>query len=299
MTVREPFPSASDNAAGVAVMLELARELGQLELGVSFIFVAFDNEERGLFGSRHYVANPILPLDDTLAVIVMDTMGRSFIDLERWTLVVLGTEFAPEFGEIASRHGGSELVQLGTDLVGPRSDFAPFAAARIPYLFFSNATHEDYHGRGDTPDRLRYDRLGTDGETIQQIILDIAELDSRPQYLETPDYPDSEAPDLISLMNAIESERSDLSRAYAVLFEDLRGRLSLSPSRQDLRLATSVLLAVATPGVSSFSLSSLIGPFYEAEGQSDVALAVYQEALRWTSNPLARSTLEEKIRSLD
>ena len=293
------FASASDNAAGVAVMLEIARELSAVDLGVSLLFIAFDDEERGLFGSRHYVANPILPLDDALAVIVMDTMGRSFIDLERWTLIVLGTEFTPELGEIVSLHGGSELVFLGTDLVGPRSDFAPFAAARVPYLFFSNATHADYHGRGDTPDRLRYDRLDTDGETIGRVIADIAALDARPGYMETPVFPDGEARGLVSLMETIENERSDLSGAYAVLFDDLRDRLSPTPSRADLRLATSVLLAIATPSVSSFSLSSLIGPFYEAEGKSDEAVAAYREALRWTSNPFARSTLEEKIQSLD
>ena len=293
------FASASDNAAGIAVMLELARSLSDADLDVSLIFIAFDDEERGLFGSRHYVANPILPLDDALAVVVMDTMGRSFIDLERWTLIVLGTEFAPELGEIVDLHGGSELVFLGTDLVGPRSDFAPFAAAQVPYLFFSNATHADYHGRGDTPDRLRYDRLDADGETIRQVIVDIAALGVRPEFLETPEYPDSEARGLVSLMATIENERSDLSSAYAVLFDDLKERLSPTSTRADLRLATSVLLAIATPSVSSFSLSSLIGPFYEAEGKSAEALAAYEEALRSTRNPFARSTLEEKIRSLD
>ena len=294
------FPSASDNAAGVAVMLKLARELSDVDLEVSLVFIAFDKEESGLIGSRHYVANPILPLDDALAVVVLDTMGRSFIDLERWTLIVLGAEFAPELGAVVRLHGDSNLVFLGTDLVGPRSDFAPFAAAQVPYLFFSNATHVDYHGRDDTPDRLRYDRLDADGETIRQVIMDIAALEARPEFLDTPVYPDSEARSLISLMETIENERSDLSSAYAVLFDDLRERLSRAePTRADLRLATSVLLAIATPSVSSFSLSSLIGPFYEAEGKTDVAIAAYEEALRWTRNLFARSTLEEKIQSLD
>ena len=293
------FPSASDNAAGVAVMLELARELADAELGASLLFVAFDDEERGLNGSRHYVANPILPLDDALGVIIMDTMGRSFIDLERWTLIVMGTEFAPRLGEIVSSYGGDELTLLGTDLVGPRSDFAPFAAVGVPYLFFSNATHADYHGRADTPDRLNYARLDLDGETIRQVILDISRLDTRPEYLALPIYPEDEAFRLVQLMGTIEIERSEVAARYGVLFDDLRERLMDQPTRQELRLATSVLLAVATPSVSSFSLSSLIGPFYEAEGKSDQALAAYREALRSTSNPFARGTLEDKIRSLD
>src|SRR5262249_38551893 len=42
------FPSASDNAAGVAVLLELARELKDAKLPVSLVMIAFDAEEDGL-----------------------------------------------------------------------------------------------------------------------------------------------------------------------------------------------------------------------------------------------------------
>ena len=54
-------PSASDNAAGVAVLLELARELKEANTSRSFVFIAFDDEERGLNGSRHYAREPVYP----------------------------------------------------------------------------------------------------------------------------------------------------------------------------------------------------------------------------------------------
>src|SRR6185295_6419708 len=41
------MPSASDNAAGVAVVLELMRELKGRNLPVSIVAVAFDDEEQG------------------------------------------------------------------------------------------------------------------------------------------------------------------------------------------------------------------------------------------------------------
>ena len=75
------YASASDNAAGVAVMLELARDLREAELEPSLVFIAFDDEERGLHGSRHYAAEPVYPLDNAISVVILDTMGRSFIDL--------------------------------------------------------------------------------------------------------------------------------------------------------------------------------------------------------------------------
>ena len=293
------FPSASDNAAGVALMLELARELSRTDLPVSVLFIAFDDEERGLAGSRHYVQEPVLPLEDAIAAVILDTMGRSFLDLDRWTLIVLGSEFSPELGSIVDRTAESELMFLGTDLIGPRSDFAPFAMHGVPYLFFSNATHADYHGRGDTADRILYDRLAVDGDTIREVVTNIANLTMNPEYLGTPRYPDGEVAGLLSMLSTIEDERSGLSEEYRLLLDDLKTRLSAAPSRRDLRLATSVLLAMATPRVSSFSLVSLIGPFYESAGQGDVARAAYREALRWTTNATLRRSVEAKIQALD
>src|SRR5215467_15929170 len=70
------LPSASDNAAGVAVVLEVVRELKSRELPVSLVAVAFDDEEQGLNGSRYYVDHPLYPLDHAQAAIIFDTMGR-------------------------------------------------------------------------------------------------------------------------------------------------------------------------------------------------------------------------------
>src|SRR4051812_35383371 len=56
------FPSASDNAAGTAVLLELARNLSLAKLPVSLVFVAFDDEEQGLNGSQYFAEHPPVPL---------------------------------------------------------------------------------------------------------------------------------------------------------------------------------------------------------------------------------------------
>lgn len=47
-------PGADDNATGVAVLLELAREFSSQPLKYPVRLVAFDMEEYGLLGSRHY-----------------------------------------------------------------------------------------------------------------------------------------------------------------------------------------------------------------------------------------------------
>lgn len=49
-----PAPGATDNASGVAGMLEAARILSQQEFDFTIKFVAFSGEEIGLFGSKHF-----------------------------------------------------------------------------------------------------------------------------------------------------------------------------------------------------------------------------------------------------
>lgn len=49
-----PAPGVSDNASGVALVLELARLMSQHQWPKTIIFIAFSGEEQGLFGSRAY-----------------------------------------------------------------------------------------------------------------------------------------------------------------------------------------------------------------------------------------------------
>ncbi|MEE9463524.1 MAG: M28 family peptidase, partial [Bacteroidales bacterium] len=57
---------ADDNASGVAALIEIAEalSLGTEPPANSYLFIAFGAEEMGLLGSKHYVNNPILPLEE-------------------------------------------------------------------------------------------------------------------------------------------------------------------------------------------------------------------------------------------
>ena len=292
------MPSASDNAAGVAVLLELARELKDQRLPVSVIVAAFDDEEQGLRGSRYYVENPIYPIEDIMAAVILDTLGRSFVDLPTWSLVALGTEYSPEIEASVKKRSRPELIAIGTDLVGPRSDFAPFALRKVPYVFFTNGTHKDYHGPQDTADRIQYDRLRSDATTILDVATDIARLPAPPTFREEPVYPASEKLLLVRYFDELEKNRSDLAPAYTLAFADLRQRINSASSRETIRMATTSILAAATPRLSGFALSLFVGPFYERAQKKDIAIAVYEEALKWTEGDIARQQLEQKIRSL-
>ncbi len=292
------MPSASDNGAGVAVMIEMVRELKARELPVSVVAVAFDDEEQGLNGSRYYTDHPLFPLENTQAAIIFDTMGRSFMDLSTWTLFVLGSEYSKELASVVQKRQRPGMLVAGTDLIGPRSDFAAFALKRIPYLFFTHATHKDYHGPGDTAERVNFAKLADDAAAIAQIAEDIGRMPGPARFLNEPAYPPGEAAALQHELELAEKERKDLPEAYRLMFADFKSRLRNDNTRDVRRIATTALLALATPRLSSFMLSYLLGPYYERENRPGIAAAAYEEALKWTTDPADRRELEAKVKSL-
>ena len=63
------------------------------------VFVAFSGEERGLLGSAHYVNHPPFPLENTIAMINLDMVGR----LRGGKLTVGGAASGKPFHEMIER----------------------------------------------------------------------------------------------------------------------------------------------------------------------------------------------------
>jgi hypothetical protein len=224
------------------------------------------------------VENPIFPLEQISAVLIFDTMGRSFIDLKETTLFVLGTEYSPELAGVVSKHNRPDMLVAGADLIGPRSDFAPFAAHRVPFIFFSHATHKDYHGAGDRPELLDYEKLTQDSNLIGRITADIGRLKTKPAYLDNAVYPAREVDTLLKLMKAARAQQPDLPAAYRLVFDDLEKRIQADRSRATLNVAASALLALATPRLSSTALEFLVIPAYEKDNKPEIVQALREEA---------------------
>jgi Zn-dependent M28 family amino/carboxypeptidase len=71
------FNGAADNASGVAAVLEIARAFTRITPAPkrSILFLAVTAEEQGLLGAKHYAANPLYPLERTLADINLDVIN--------------------------------------------------------------------------------------------------------------------------------------------------------------------------------------------------------------------------------
>jgi membrane-associated protease RseP (regulator of RpoE activity) len=147
---------ADDNASGTAALLEVARELSAGPVpNRSVLFLAFTGEERGLWGSAQYVAEPLVSIESTAAMLNMDMVGR----VQEGRLTVFGVGTADEWPEVLERtNPGSLELQFVDDGYGS-SDHSSFYAKGIPVLHFFSGTHPEYHRIADDWDLINEEGL--------------------------------------------------------------------------------------------------------------------------------------------
>jgi len=168
------FPGADDNASGVSMLLEVARQISRKPLKRSVAFVAFDFEESLLWGSRWFIGHTPMHLDQIKLCLTADMIGRSLGGLGIPSVFVLGAEHSAILRETLAEISppeGLEIAQLGTDMIGTRSDYGPFRDQEIPFLFFSTGQHPEYHTPRDTVDLIDFEKTAR----ISQLILKIVE----------------------------------------------------------------------------------------------------------------------------
>lgn len=139
---------ADDNASGTAGLLELAEYFSENRPETDLLFLAFSGEEMGLLGSQYFVENPTVDLDNTLAMINMDMIGRMNND----HLLIFGVATTPEWETILT---GANTDSLDLDLIPDgtgASDHTSFYYADIPVLHYFTDTHADYHRPSDDPE---------------------------------------------------------------------------------------------------------------------------------------------------
>ncbi|HXG10101.1 MAG TPA: M20/M25/M40 family metallo-hydrolase [Gemmataceae bacterium] len=179
---------ADDNASGTATLIELARRFGPMpdREGRRLVFIAFSGEELGLFGSEHYCQNPLFPLDNTVAMVNLDMVGRLRPDPEtgKDVLQVHGVGTAKTFEALIEalnqKHGFK--LQKHKSGFGP-SDHAAFYAKKIPVFFFFTGDHPDYHRPTDTADRLNISGMRRIADLTEDLIVQLATAPERPEYV--------------------------------------------------------------------------------------------------------------------
>ena len=120
------------------------------------VFVAFAAEERGLLGSQQYVRQPPYALENTVAMVNLDMVGR----LNDNKLILYGTGTAKEFDPLVNRLNEQYRFDLKKEPggYGP-SDHSTFYAKDIPVLHFFTGSHSDYHRPSDDAEKLNLEGM--------------------------------------------------------------------------------------------------------------------------------------------
>ena len=177
-TEEEIFYGANDNASGTAAVMEIARAFQiAKDNGIgparSVLAILLTGEERGLLGSAYYVENPVFPLENTIANINIDMLGR--VDAKHKELGIskyiypigsdrLSSELHEILLEVNEKYSNLHLDFTYNDPKDPnryyfRSDHYNFARKGIPAIFFFNGLNDDYHKSSDTPDKIDYKNM--------------------------------------------------------------------------------------------------------------------------------------------
>jgi Zn-dependent M28 family amino/carboxypeptidase len=175
-------PGADDNASGTAGVIELARWFSkQPKQKRGILFLNFAGEEMGLLGSAWYVAHPELPLDNAVAMINMDMIGR----VRNAKIYVggsdTGTGMRAMLDRITPRH------QMNIDYSDSSgygsSDHTSFTTKGVPVLFFFSGLHGDYHKPSDTWDKIDAPDAVKVLALVSDVVTGLREEAERPKFV--------------------------------------------------------------------------------------------------------------------
>ncbi len=174
---------ADDNASGTAGLIELAQYFGKNRPNTDILFLAFSGEEMGLLGSAHYVEEPTVDLDNAIAMINMDMIGR----MEDEKLIIFGTGTSADWENILLVANTDSLnLDLVEDGTGA-SDHTSFYYQNIPVLHYFTDTHSDYHRPSDDVEYINHDGIA---KTISHVVRVVQYLDGVDQeqmvFIEAP-----------------------------------------------------------------------------------------------------------------
>lgn len=166
---------ADDDGSGTVSLLELAEAFSKAKADGkgprrSILFLNVTGEEKGLFGSEYYSENPLLPLQNTIADLNIDMIGRvdeAHKNDPKYVYVIGADKLSSQLQTISEeankKYVNYKLDYTFNDPKDPnrfyyRSDHYNFAKMNVPVIFYFTGVHEDYHRPGDDVEKIMFDK---------------------------------------------------------------------------------------------------------------------------------------------
>ncbi|MCD9577061.1 M28 family peptidase [Flavobacterium soyae] len=193
----EVYNGADDDGSGTVAVIEMAKAFAKAKKQGhgpkrSILFLHVTGEEHGLHGSRFYSENPLFPIANTISDINIDMIGRRDVEHANTNnyVYVIGADRLSSDLHNAVVAQNEKYIKMDLDFkfndpADPnhfyeRSDHYNFAKHGIPAIFFFNGVHEDYHGKGDEPQKIEYDALTKRTKLAFVLAWDLANRENRP-----------------------------------------------------------------------------------------------------------------------
>ena len=199
----EVYRGADDNAAAVAILVEVARGLAAKRPdGRGVIVAAFDAEEpphfmTGSMGSEHFARHPAIELGKIDMMACMDLVGHALgsdglPSAVRDTVFALGAERSVGTDRIVAGlekdEPGVVVRRVDAEVIPPLSDYAAFWHRRRPFLLLTNARSRVYHTPQDVPELLAYPKMAATARWLERFVrASCAREDGPTEFRERPD----------------------------------------------------------------------------------------------------------------
>lgn len=286
------FVGAMDNAAGVAVMIEVVRQLAKTPPQRSVLFVAFDGGEQNHAGAKVYANHPLVPLAKTVAAINLSGFGGGFGDQLHETLFVIGAEFSPQLAAAVTKHKRSEawLAMLGDDVTQfAGAEHLHFKLGQLPAINITNGIHYAYHSKADVPGRINFPALEKHVATLTRLIAEIANT-PKIERAAQPSYDADETAEWHRLLTALRENvlKTSANAAAQSQIDDVllelrrfKGRAISEPKAREAVIlrAASLCFYIANPNGVEYNSLLNAARAYEQKGDRAQAIASYQKLL--------------------
>lgn len=185
------FNGANDDGSGTVSVIELAAALAAMKQRPkrSIVFMTFYGEESGLVGSRYYGANPVFPIDKTIANINLEHVGRT--DDSEGAQVksasVTGIDFS-DVGTVLQKAGELQGIRVykherNSDSFFGRSDNQALADQGVPaHTLCTTFIFPDYHKVSDHWDKVDYDNMAQVNRAVALALLMLANDPVEPKW---------------------------------------------------------------------------------------------------------------------
>ena len=192
------YNGADDDGSGTVALLHTAQAImaaksAGVGLKRSVLILHVTGEEKGLLGSRYYSDHPIFDIGNTVANLNVDMVGRrdyehpddpNYIYIIGGKIISSGLQAMLE--EANQKSVNITLSDRYNDLDDPqqfyrRSDHWNFGRLGVPFIFFFNGVHDDYHRPSDQIEKIDFEALMKRTQLIYTTTVMIANSEDRPE----------------------------------------------------------------------------------------------------------------------